>query len=277
MSRYDRRCDRRFDRHFDPAARKRGGIFAGILFCVAGGLLILRETGFPIPEWIFTWQMLLIAVGIYTGVKHQFRNIGFIFPILVGTVFLLNDFFPGFFPQHYLLPLALISVGLLIIFKPRGPRCDRPWQDPGWQRGNASQGGTAASDQGFSQGPASSTTTSENTFTDTADIIRETAVFGGIRKAMISKNFLGGEVSAVFGSAEINLMQAEILQSARLELNAVFGSVRLIVPAHWQVKMETNAVLGGVEDKRSKHAIYADKVLVLEGNAVFGGIQIESY
>lgn len=276
MSRYDRRCNKRFERHFDPAARKRGGIFAGILFCVAGGLLILRESGFPIPEWIFTWQMLLITVGIYTGVKHQFRNIGFIFPIIVGTVFLLNDFFPGFFPQHYLLPMALIAVGLLIIFKPRGPRFDRPWQDPG-QGGDNSPGGNSgpSGNTGFSQGPSNAAT--ENSFTDTADIIRETAVFGGIRKAMISKNFLGGEVSAVFGSAEINLMQAEILQSARLELNAVFGSVRLIVPAHWQVKMETNAVLGGVEDKRSKHAIYADKVLVLEGNAVFGGIQIESY
>lgn len=221
--------------------------------------------------------MLLIAVGIYTGVKHQFRNIGFIFPIIVGTVFLLNDFFPGFFPQHYLMPLALIAVGLLIIFKPRGPRFDRPWQDPGHQGGSSPNDGKSYGDPGFSQGPSAANATVENNFTDTADIIRETAVFGGIRKAMISKNFLGGEVSAVFGSAEINLMQAEILQSARLELNAVFGSVRLIVPAHWQVKMETNAVLGGVEDKRSKHAIYADKVLVLEGNAVFGGIQIESY
>jgi hypothetical protein len=216
-------------------------------------------------------------VGIYTGVKHQFRKIGFIFPIIVGTVFLLNDFFPGFFPQHYLMPLALIAVGLLIIFKPRGPRFDRPWQDPGHQGGSSPNDGKSPGDPGFSQGPSAANATVENNFTDTADIIRETAVFGGIRKAMISKNFLGGEVSAVFGSAEINLMQAEILQSARLELNAVFGSVRLIVPAHWQVKMETNAVLGGVEDKRSKHAIYADKVLVLEGNAVFGGIQIESY
>jgi predicted membrane protein len=157
----------------------------------------------------------------------------------------------------------------MIILKPRGP--GKFWQHDPSPDSNVSKEANEAGSQG---GPAPTTEPISDTFTDS---IRETAVFGNIRKAVIAKNFVGGEVSSVFGSAEINLMQADIQNQASLELNAVFGSIRLIVPAHWQVKMETSAVLGGIEDKRAKHAIYSDKVLLLEGNAVFGGIQIESY
>ena len=71
------------------------------------------------------------------------------------------------------------------------------------------------------------------------------------------------------------VIRSEIVYTPpKLELNAVFGSIRLIVPSHWQLKMENNAVLGGVEDKRPQHSIYSDKIMYLEANAVFGGIQI---
>ncbi|HMW10948.1 MAG TPA: LiaF-related protein, partial [Bacteroidia bacterium] len=89
----------------------------------------------------------------------------------------------------------------------------------------------------------------------------------------------GGEVSAVFGGAEINFMQADIQGRVELEVNQVFGGTKLIVPAHWEIKSEIAAVLGSVEDKRPLRGTTTDekKVLILRGTTVFGGIDINSY
>jgi predicted membrane protein len=162
---------------------------------------------------------------------------------------------------------VLVVVGIYLIFKPR-------YKNSRWAHTETIDPVSDTANTSSFQAEPGNTSAKNNS---TSDRLQETAVFGNIRKTMITKNFGGGEVSTVFGSAEINLMQADLQQQAKLELNAVFGSIRLIVPTHWQIKMETSAVLGGVEDKRPKHAIYSDKILLLEGNAVFGGIQIESH
>ncbi|ULQ51017.1 LiaF transmembrane domain-containing protein [Flavihumibacter fluvii] len=266
--------DRYERRHQWRNHNKNSGSIVGLAFLVAGGLLIARAAGAPIPSFLISWQMLLIGIGLFSGISSRFRNPGFFFPIVIGTAFLIRDYFPGVFPEDFLIPGALVAIGIYLIFKPR--RIGNRWVNndppnsgayteatPG-EPINPDTGGT----QFFNSGPADTTS---------GERLQESAVFGNIRKNLITKNFSGGEVSTVFGSAEINLLQADIQREARLELNVVFGSIRLIVPTHWQIKMETSAVLGGIEDKRPKHAIYSDKILLLEGNAVFGGIQIESH
>jgi hypothetical protein len=271
--RYERRMHRR-------NYNRNGGPIVGLVFLLVGGILISRAVGVPIPDFIISWQMLLITIGVFSGLASRFRNPGFIFPTLIGTIFLLRDYFPGMLPDAFILPSVLIFVGIFLIFKPRGWR--RGWREnPGENLDSSaattSIGETPPTEPSFQNTGNTNFFNSGTTDTSISDRLDETAVFGNIRKTLITKNFIGGEVSTVFGSAEINLLQADIQQSARLEINAVFGSIRLIVPTHWQVKMKTAAVLGGIEDKRPKHAIYSDKILVLEGNAVFGGIQIESH
>ena len=57
----------------DP--RRAGKIVGGLLVVIAGLLLLGREVNMPIPGWVFTWQMLLISIGVFTGFKHGFRNL----------------------------------------------------------------------------------------------------------------------------------------------------------------------------------------------------------
>ena len=115
---------------------------------------------------------------------------------------------------------------------------------------------------------------------DGDDYFEINSVFGSVKKNIVSKNFRGGEVNAVFGGAELNLSQADIVQSADLEINTVFGGMRLIVPQHWEIKSELNAVMGSVEDKRPiqvKTTTDTSKILILRGSAVFGGIEINCF
>jgi predicted membrane protein len=244
-------------------SRRRGKILGGLLVIGIGVVFLGRELGFDIPYWILSWKMFLIALGFIIFMKNPFRHFGGVILMLVGSAFLLEDLAPGIQIGRYIWPVALIVVGLFIIFKPRNKNHNR-WryfahkQKAQWKRGHYDWSAQAKS----------------------PDQIEITSVFGGVKKNIISKNFKGGEITVVFGGAEANFTQADFTGRATLEVNQVFGGTRLVVPPHWEIQSELNAVFGSVEDKRpirSESQSDQTKVLILEGNAIFGGIEIHSF
>ncbi|MBT1689751.1 hypothetical protein KK078_24530, partial [Fulvivirgaceae bacterium PWU37] len=121
-----------------------------------------------------------------------------------------------------------------------------------------------------------------------ADFTEETAeglidsvtIFGGTKKVIISKDFQGGSAVTVFGGAEINLTQADIQGRAVLDLVQIFGGAKLVVPANWRIQAdEMVSIFGGLDDKRNPATLNPDdnKVLILKGTSIFGGIDIKSY
>ena len=101
-----------------------------------------------------------------------------------------------------------------------------------------------------------------------------------VKRNIIAKDFKGGEVVTVFGGAELNLSQADINGKVTLEITQVFGGTKLVIPSHWEVRSELVNILGGIEDKRSMQQDFStdpNKVLILTGTTVFGGITIESF
>jgi predicted membrane protein len=236
----------------------RGKILGGIFIVVIGVLFLLRESGIWLPEWLFTWQMLLIAIGLYTGIKHNFRSIGWTITVLIGFTFLIKEFAPWLHIGKFLWPISIILIGIFMIFKPRREYCEGKMR---WQNRRRPRQFNSQPNNG-------------------EDIIDFNAVFGSIQKKIISKTFRGGEANAVFGGAEINLMHADFEGKIQLEINAVFGGVRLIIPPNWNIKSEIAAVMGSVEDNRpisNETQPDSEKVLILQGNAIFGGIEIQSF
>lgn len=243
---------------------RKGKFFGGMIIVAIGSIFLAREMGMDIPRWIFSWKVLLITIGFFIGLKQSFRVGGWLVPIFIGVVFLLRDNFPQLAISHYVWPLAIIIVGLVIMFKPRRSNCrnhNRWNRYHNWQQRNDE----------WQQ-------TDEKKSSD--NYLELNVVFGSIEKNIISKDFKGGEINTVFGGAEINLSQADINGRVELEINTVFGGTKLIVPPHWEVKSDVTAVLGSVEDKRMVRkdlSANSDKVLILRGSAVFGGIDIQSY
>jgi predicted membrane protein len=81
-----------------------------------------------------------------------------------------------------------------------------------------------------------------------------------------------------FGGSEINLMQADIKGRVKIEVVQVFGGTKIIVPANWIVQSEMLAIFGGIEDKRPPQLnTIPDKILIIEGTSIFGGIDIKSF
>ena len=95
---------------------------AGLVVIIIGVILLLGripQTAHYFPAWLFDWPMILIAVGIFSGAKHGFRNHFFwLIPIFVGVYFTLNN-------QHvigdrldiYVFPVLLIIAGFFILVR----------------------------------------------------------------------------------------------------------------------------------------------------------------
>ena len=222
--------------------------FGGIVLVVIGSLLLARQLDVDIPRWIFSWEMILIAVGVYIGARRSFVPGGWIVPIILGCAFLVQEEFLGMDSRHYFWPVFIIGMGLYMILRPRKGH---------WEKG-------------FNMGG-----TSDGTSDDFADSY---VVFGGVKKKIISKNFQGGRIENLFGGTDIDLMQADFKGTITLDVNVAFGGVKLVVPPQWNIKNEIGAILGGVDDKRpSVQNEDATKVLVLRGTVMFGGVDIKSY
>lgn len=249
---------------------KSSRIWSGLILVAAGLLLLAYKMGAPIPSWIFTWPVLLIAIGFLTGVKSKFHNPGSFIMIVVGVVFLVDQSVPGIDFHNYIVPAILIGIGLVFIMRPRHHSFNKDRDR--WRRMESRRESRHES--------VSNNFKSENiSMTDNAEYIDIHAVFGGVKKNILSKNFKGGEIVSFMGGTEINFMQADIQHPVVLEVNNVFGGTKLIIPSNWDLKNEVTAVFGGIEDKRSFNNIMPDnnKTILLKGACVFGGIEITNY
>lgn len=245
---------------------RRGHIWAGVLIILIGIAFLL-----PLPGWVISWQMLLIVLGVFIGLRHGFRGPAWLILILVGGTFLISDIYPDISFKRYLLPGILITIGLFFIFRPRRRRfCgteDTKAED-------LTENSAAAVPAG--ENPPVENPREEKNYPQ--DYIDSTSIFGGIKKNVLSKNFKGGDIVNIFGGSEINLGQADINGRVELEVTQLFGGTKLLVPSNWEVKPEMTAIFGGIEDKRDVAALpNPDKVLVLRGTSIFAGIEIKSF
>ncbi|MBC7886331.1 MAG: cell wall-active antibiotics response protein [Ferruginibacter sp.] len=247
--------------------RESGRVVGGLILVAVGAALLLRNLDFFMPAWLFTWPMILILVGIYTGFRHSFRNNSWFIMIAVGSFFLVSRFIPSLSLQPLFWPIVIIGLGVAFILRP--PRNN-------W--GNTKTGGDYTK---WKTTPAESVQDPVNIASlDSSDYLLVRSVFSGVNRNIVSKNFQGGQITSVFGGAEIDLSQADITGQVIIKLEIAFGGVKLVVPPHWTVQNEIDGIFHGVDDKRNFNpsaTIKPDKVLILKGSAVFGGIEIRSY
>ncbi len=231
-------------------ARGRGTIITGAVILLVGLVWLLSELGVHLPYWVFSWETLLIGIGVVLGIDNKFRNPASYILIAIGAIFLIDDWVDiPFHVMEYFWPALLMIIGAVILIRPQRRKKE---EDP-------ATGEDAAA------------------ATDRLDLV---SIFNGTERTVISKQFKGGDSVTVFGGTEINLLQADIEGEARLDIVTVFGGTKILVPKNWEVRNEVSGLFGGVEDKRySAVEIVTDdnKVLTVTGTAIFGGVEIASF
>lgn len=285
-----------------------GRIWAGAIILGLGIALLLNRLDIHwifFPGWIFSWPMVLIVVGLVIGGSSNFRNPASYITLIIGGFFLVNNIW-DLDIKRYIWPAAIIAVGLWLLadrkqkhIPPSRPAPGKPNQtDPSttyaWDKrimddplesaptdSGAPHASTAAdpaqSDQNAYAGSAASGRPTAD-FTD-EDYVKITSLFGDIRRMVLSKNFLGGEVVNMFGGSDINLIQADIKHPVTIDMFQMFGGSKIIVPSHWKVKSEVVSVFGDVDDRRFIHNAQQhdeNKILYIRGTSIFGGITIKS-
>lgn len=243
-------------------------LWIGGLLLIIGGLLLARTSGvLNLPDWVFSWPMIFVIIGLFTGLRHGFNNPAPLFFLLVGGIFLADRIYDDINLRPYLWPILLIAGGAWVILRPKKKRMHVDT----WEAEPMTYT-SAPTDTGQDTGSSSAASN------DRPEILDLTAVFGGVKKNVISKNFKGGEIVAVMGGAEVNLSQADFKGRISIDNLTMFGGTKLIIPSDWDVQSEVVAIFGGVDDKRAPSAHYdPNKVLYLEGTCLFGGIEIRNF
>ena len=234
---------------------RNGRLWTGVFLLIIGGVALLKSFAFDIPDWLFSWQMLLIALGLFIGLRHNFHGGAWFILILIGGAFLANDYFLKGDLHKHIWPVIIIVLGAFFIFRPGRSMHE---QRKKWEEQLKLQGEGAPSKE---------------------DFIDATSIFGSTKKNILSKHFVGGDITNIFGGTELNLTQADIPGQAVIDITTIFGGAELFVPSHWMVKSEIVTIFGGVEDKRVMSTVIdtPDKVLILKGTVIFGGIEIKNF
>jgi predicted membrane protein len=241
----DGKPDKRRDHHHLTSNRP----VIGVILVLVGLFLVLRNTGFfPgfIDNIIFSWPMLLITIGAVITIGSSGGKTSGIIVMAVGAFFLIPHIFRETFDVNMFWPSIFIIIGVIFIFSRR----------KGWN----------------------SVSTIPQSGDDYIDYVH---VFSGGERQIVSDNFRGGKVTAVFGGSEIDLTKAKLAPGvSELELACVFGGTTIIVPDDWNVKIEVVPVLGGFGDSRKLNPgriIDTTRQLVIKGAVVFGGGEVKSY
>lgn len=244
-------------------------IWTGAFILLIGVAGLIKTMNPDMPHWFFSWQMLLIAMGVFIGLKHRFKGGAWFILMLVGGVFLYQEIYPDISVRRYIWPIVLITIGGFLILRPRRRSyCAQPNEDQKKNSADIVFEVKAGIEESY-----------ENQKDYKEDYVDSTSIFGGSKKNIISKNFKGGDLVNIFGGTELDLTRADFKGTAVIELTIIFGGAKLIVPSNWTVKFEAVTIFGGLEDKRNMQTATdnPEKLLLLKGTVIFGGIDIKSF
>jgi predicted membrane protein len=230
-------------------------VILGLVVIAAGALLLLHNFGIYndfLSKYIFRWETVLIAIGLVSVVHSRGNGPGFII-LFLGVYFFLKNrldipFLENINFWQLFLAILFIVAGVFLLFKRKGIReCHRL--------------GNTVSDM---------------------DTIDEVAVFGGGDRTIVSNNFKGGKLLCVFGGSNFYMSRCKLAPGKNyIDVLAIFGGFKLVVPEEWNVKISTISIFGGISDKHRiltpNDSTEGGSELIIKGFVVFGGGEIKSF
>ena len=88
----------------------------------------------------------------------------------------------------------------------------------------------------------------------------------------MSSDFIGGKAVSIFSGTELDLSKVKMKgKTAELQLVAIYGGLKCIVPKDWRVESDGVGILGGFTNNTSGGESHK---LIITGAAIFGGVEI---
>lgn len=234
-------------------ADKSNRFIIGVLLIIAGFILILRKsTVLPEPldhfidNIVFSWQMLLIVIGVITLAGSDNKTPGVVL-ISVGGFFMIPELFTDFFRSfNFFWPALFIVIGVVLLINSK-----RLVKTLNYTSGSK------------------------------ADMIDYVNIFSGAERQLITNNFLGGKITSIFGGGEVDLTRSSLAPGDNvIEITCIFGGTTIIVPENWNVILNVTPILGGFSDSRrigSDVIKDTTRSLTIRGTVIFGGGELKSH
>ncbi len=224
-------------------------IVIGLVFITLAGLLFADNFDFLPWNWehyVFTWQTLLIVIGLISLAKNESRTTGIIL-ILIGGFFLAAKVLElNYQIRHLFWPILLAGMGVMLLVR------------------HKSHHHTFSGSQEI----------------NTDDYIDDVAIFGGSEQKVKSRNFKGGKLTNIFGGSSFDMLDAQLAPGRNIiDVFCMFGGSKFIVPSDWKVRVEVTAIFGGFADKRksiSTSETSFDREIIVKGLVLFGGGEIKN-
>lgn len=221
-----------------------GQEFFGALLLLVGILALLSSLNIANVSGFWRWiPALFILFGIWQLVAHGTRHwVGPVLLIVVAGAFQLAalDILDWDFIGQAIFPAILIVIGLRVLLRRGGLR-----------------------------GEAAEATRTVSLF----------SAFSGTKRRVTSQDFQGGDITALFGGAELDLLSAGLeTRPATINVMVLFGGAEIHVPPGWSVRDDVLALFGGSEDKRKEMGAATTGEsydLVITGLVLFGGLDIK--
>ncbi|MBK9098447.1 MAG: hypothetical protein IPM14_10115 [bacterium] len=227
-------------------------VLLGGILIILGGIFLLNTMNvlhFRIAHVIFSWSFIMMVIGLFVLVNTEKKFLGGILTG-IGALFLIPKIFPEVdYDGGIIFPIFFIILGIYIILKKR--KVD------------------------------ASPEISSDTSKINRDRIDDVSIFGGGTKIISSNNFQGGNITAIFGGSEINLINCQLAEGENvLDVLCVFGGTTIILPKEWDVVINVTSILGGFSNKAIRNpsvVIDQSRTLHIKGLALFGGGEVKTY
>ncbi len=220
-------------------------ILWGIILVIIGVIIGLNTIGITDIDIFFDgWWTLVIIVPCFIGLFTNKDKTGNIIGLLVGVILLLGmqNIIDFNLIWKLLLPSIIVIIGLSLIFK-----------------------NTFNSKINNEIKKLNNKNTKDNEYC---------ATFSGQRIDFPNEEFKGATLNSVFGSISCDLREAKIKEDVVINASSVFGGIDIIVPDDVNIKIKSNSIFGGVNNKKKNNE---DKKYTIYVNAscLFGGVDIK--
>lgn len=215
---------------------KKSNIIWGLLLVILGVVLGLNALNITNINIFFTgWWTLFLIIPALIGLVEDKDKKGNLILLIVGIILLLaaRNIIDFAIVGRLIIPIVLVLLGLLLVFR--------------------------REDKNFVE---------NNTISDEEEV---SATFSD-QTITIDGDFSNRKASAAFGRLTLDLSKAKIKKEASIKVEAVFGSVIVILPEGFDLKLKTTPIFGGVSNNYKSSG---NKEIYITADAVFGGVTIK--
>lgn len=223
--------------------KKTGNILWGIVLILVGVVWGLNSLNIIDVNIFFDgWWTLFIIVPCFIGLFQDENKTGSIIGLIIGVLLLLSaqKIISLEIVAKLILPIILIIIGINIIFKDNIDKA-----------------------------------VNEKIKKINKDNLESyCATFSGQKVNLTGDEFKGLQLDAIFGGIDVDLTSANIESEQIINATSVFGGINIIVPKGVNVKVKSNSLFGGVDNK-VKYDKDSDKTIYINAHCLFGGVDVK--